>query len=100
MGRVTARKVTPPAISALLRRAGFPRATAALNNGHAGYHVKGAVGVPGGVFVTHWTNTMADTRRSDREWLGKYADAIRAAGYRAELDEAKCLLTVTAEEED
>lgn len=85
---------TPQGISRLLGTK-FPRAVAKLRGGRAGFNVARAYWAPDGVMVNHWTNTMADTRKREREMLDRYAALIAEAGYSTEYDEQKNLLLVT-----
>jgi len=92
-----AKPPTANAISRLLAK-DFPRAAAQVRGGRAGFSVSKAWGIPGGVEVSHWGNTMADTRQREREMLENYAKVITEAGYRAEYDERRNLLLVTPAE--
>lgn len=103
---------TPQGISALLRKAGFERAEVIRKGRHhgentAGYRVHKA---PGEVRVNHWPATVpptarttefaAEERRQTLEMLGRYAEAIEAAGWTVTRVRAFTMLAVTAPEED
>lgn len=104
MIQVTAKTPTPQAISALLRKAGFERSVSSatrIKGWHdysAGYMARG-YGADS-VEVRHMTGFDRGERaaRARGEMLGRYADAITAAGWAVERTDYDQLI-VTAPEE-
>lgn len=94
---------TPQAISALLRKAGFDRATYSkssirgMREHSQGYHVQ--ADPSGGVSVNWWQSSLihGTNPTRNREMLAHYAQAITAAGFAVESRAHK--LIVTAQED-
>lgn len=91
---------TAQAISALLKRAGFSKSVRTPRmDSSSGYQVAkdyGNIHSVGGVAVRHITWSMNPPGNVVSEWLGKYADAIVAAGYAVTWPEDRAILIVTA----
>lgn len=96
VGMSETKKPTPQAISALLKRAGFERAVIGIQGGKSGFKVEqcrtrvGAVKVRqvfliGGMPPQHYRGT-----------LRRYATAIEAAGYQAEVCTYNLIVTAAA----
>ena len=82
-----AKITTPQRISALLRKAGFQRATERAGGFNSeGYHVRRSLMDTGAVVVNWWADSSVDTDRAKHKMmLGSYADVLAEAGYSAEL---------------
>jgi len=90
---MTAKQPTVQGINALLRKAGFVRATVTGSGRHASNTEGFAVGkYPGDVIVSHWPDTTGlasqrttaqaqQERRTQLEMVQRYAEAIEAAGW-------------------
>jgi hypothetical protein len=106
MSTTTPKSKTPTAsgISRLLSAAGFTKSVRSGRMGSSsGYQVAkdyGNLYSVNGVAVRHITWSMNPAERVVSEWLGKYADAITAAGYAVNRPEARQILIVTAKEAD
>jgi hypothetical protein len=73
----------------LLRKAGFERVEMRSVRDHtAGFKVRKAFGEPDAVEIHWWPSSLDHSRAADREklWLGRYADAIAAAGRGWQVD--------------
>lgn len=87
---------TPQSISALLKRAGFTRASQRGTSGFAAGKVYQGDGI---VRVRHYFWSMGASDTQHRAHLERYAKAITEAGYTARIDDDGRKLTVTAETE-
>ncbi len=94
---MTTKNPTPSAISRLLGTK-YTRGVNKLRGGNAGFLAVRAYWAPDCVAVSHLSNTMADTRKREREMCGKYAELIESEGYKTEYDEKRGLLLVMARE--
>jgi hypothetical protein len=98
-----AKTPTPQGISRLLASAGFSKSARTGRMGSSsGYQVAkdyGNIHSVGGVQVRHITWSMNPPKHVVSEWLGKYADAITAAGYAVIRPEDRQILIVTAKED-
>jgi hypothetical protein len=91
---MTAKPPTVQGINALLRKAGFEQAVVTNNNRYHKEHTEGfrVAKYPGGVIVNWWPDTTRPAtsrtaaqaeqdRRTQREMITRYAEAIGAAGW-------------------
>lgn len=91
---------TPQGISALLRKAGFERSVSRGRSGSSsGFRVHKDYTRDGAVRVTHHFWSMGTPIERHQQELARYAQAITAAGYRAEITDGGWGLTVTARED-
>lgn len=88
---------TPQGISALLRKAGFARAEVKMRGGRSGFRVHKDYSSEGTVCVTHHFWSMGVSAERKQQELARYAEAIIAARFSAQVNGRDLIVTAGKE---